>query len=245
MVRSGSEMNFNVALSGGDPRSLGRTEEVVKFVRSNPKHLRGLFDCLFNHDEIVRMRTSDALEKICREQPDLLKPFTKRLLNEVSEINQPSVQWHLAQILAEIQLNAADSKKAIDLLKRNLIQFDDWIVTNLTLESLAKFAREDDSLHDDFLVILAKYQNSCHKSVQSRVRKLLKEFERGKMREVKIDQAIYLADDSRKTYSFLRRNLEWQALSAEENRKNKESINGYTREFRDRRSKVFHFMSSR
>lgn len=164
------------ALTGGDPRSLGRTEEVVGWVLTDQTRLPELFDCLFDDDEIIRMRAGDTLEKVCRQNPDWLKPYTGRLLDEVSAIEQPSVQWHLAQMLGEIALSAGHKVKAIALLKGYLETDHDWIVTNCSLETLAKFAREDASLRPDFLLILKKHQNNRRKSVVSRVRKLLKEF---------------------------------------------------------------------
>lgn len=167
------------ALTGGDRSSLGRTEEVVGWVLANKDRLPELFEGLFDEDEIVRMRAGDGLEKVCRQNPHWLKPYTKRLLTEVSTIEQASVQWHLAQMLGEISLGAEDKAKAITLLKRYLEADQDWIVTNCSLETLAKFAREDNSLRPDFLLILKKHRNNRRKSVVSRVRKLLKEFGEG------------------------------------------------------------------
>ena len=169
-------MAFAEILSGGDPRSLGRTSEVVETVLNGRTRLAELFECLFEDDEIVRMRASDALEKICREKPDWFKSYTGRLLTEVPAVRQPSVQWHLAQMLAEIKLNGAQKQQAISVMKDNLQAIDDWIVTNLTLESLATFVRRGDFGKQEFIGIAKKYQNSRHKSVASRANKLIKEF---------------------------------------------------------------------
>ncbi|MEM2139620.1 MAG: hypothetical protein QXJ74_05525 [Nitrososphaera sp.] len=59
------------------------------------------------------------------------------------------------------------------------------------------------------------------------------------VRRLKIDRAVYLVDDSARTYRFLERNPDWQSLGSDENRKNKKSIDGYTRIFRDGSRKVF------
>ena len=63
----------------------------------------------------------------------------------------------------------------------------------------------------------------------------------GVARRLKIDRAVYLVDDSSKTYRFLKRNPGWQSLGSDENQKNKKSIDGYTRIFRDGSKKVFRF----
>ena len=116
-----SKLFFEEALRGGDPRSLGRAEEIVGVVLKDPRRVDELFECQFSDDELVRMRGSDALENVCRQRPDLLEPYIDRLLVQVSRIEQPSVQWHLAQMLAEIPLDGRDRRRAIAILKRNLL----------------------------------------------------------------------------------------------------------------------------
>ncbi|MGZ6005566.1 MAG: hypothetical protein ACXWLH_05480, partial [Candidatus Saccharimonadales bacterium] len=126
---------------------------------------------------IIRMRASDGLEKICRQKPQWFQPFKPKLLNDVPPIRQASVQWHLAQIFSEIKLSPPEANAAIAIMRRNLETMDDWIVTNLTLESLATFARAKTFDRAVFVAILKQHQSSRHKSVAARAAKLLKEFE--------------------------------------------------------------------
>ena len=60
-------------------------------------------------------------------------------------------------------------------------------------------------------------------------------------REVNIDRAVYLVDDDKKSYVFLKRNPDWANLDSRLNQENKKSIDGYTRTFRDGSKKVFRF----
>jgi hypothetical protein len=60
-------------------------------------------------------------------------------------------------------------------------------------------------------------------------------------RKVRIDRAIYLVDDSARTYRFLQRNPSWKDLPQSENKENKKSIDGYIRIFRNGKSKVFRY----
>jgi hypothetical protein len=170
-------MQISEMLTGGDPRSLGKTDQVVKLVLSHPERLEELFDCVFHPDEVVRMRAGDALEKVCCQEPKWFEPFKERLLNEVSGINQASVKWHLAQMFGEITMSLAEKERAVNIMLHNLETSGDWIVINLTLESLAKFARENVLNHDEFVSLLKKHQQSPYKSVASRANKLLRKFE--------------------------------------------------------------------
>ena len=163
-------------LTGGNPRSLGRTDEVIQLVLSRPEKLEELFDCQFADDEIVRMRASDGLEKICREHPEWFDPYKQRMFDEVSSVRQPSVQWHLAQMFCEMSLTDAEKKRAVQIMTHNLESLDEWVVTNLTIEALATFVRRGDFERAKFVEILKKFQSSRHNSVARRAQKLLAKF---------------------------------------------------------------------
>ena len=64
--------NFAAMLTGGHPNSLGRTIEVVDAVLADRSKLEELYSCYFSADEVVRLRTSNAMKRIAREQPDWL-----------------------------------------------------------------------------------------------------------------------------------------------------------------------------
>lgn len=169
-------MDIAAELTGGDPRSLGKASQVTYRVLKDKSALPALFNCLFIDDETVRMRASDALEKVCRQNPQWFEPYVMRLLEDVPSIRQPSVQWHLAQMLSEISLTSAQTRQATAIMENNLNTMDDWIVTNLTLESLATFVRRGGIPKHKFLRIANRYLHDPHKSVSSRANKLLSEF---------------------------------------------------------------------
>jgi len=170
-------VSIEARLTGGSPRSLGRTEEVVADVLADRGLLDELFECLFNADEIVRMRAADAIEKVCRQHPDWVLPFVDRLLDEGARIEQPSVQWHLAQMLGEVSLTGSQRAAAVAILRRNLEQATDWIVLNYTLAVFATFVRDDPSLREFFTGQLRRHQAGPLKSVRKRATTLLAEFD--------------------------------------------------------------------
>lgn len=168
--------DLRATLSGGNPRSLGRTDEVVECVTGDRNRLDDLFDCVFDIDETVRMRAGDALEKVCREHLDWLQPYTDRILTEVAAIPQPSVQWHVVQMIGELPLNDAQRAQAVKILKHNLESASDWIVLNDSLEVFARFVRADPSLQPYFMALLRKHAQDPRKSVANRATKLLSSF---------------------------------------------------------------------
>lgn len=167
--------DFEQRLTGGHPNSLGNTIEVVEEVLANHAYFAELFDCYFSDDEIVRLRVSNAMKRICKEEKSLLVPYVDRFLTEISTIDQPSTKWTLATLFAMLDdtfsAEQLDSAKAI--VKRNLVEEPDWIVLNNSMETLFRWAKKDDALRDWLQPQLEKLRNDTRNSVAKRATKLL------------------------------------------------------------------------
>ena len=162
-------------LTGGHHNSLGRTQEVVDSVLADRTRLGELFATITSEDALVRMRAGDALEKLCREQHAWFLPYVSRILTELGSIDQPSVQWHVAQMLQHLHgdLSARQAHEAIALLQRNLSGSSDWIVLNVTMDVLAGWAGQDTSLKRWLKPELQRLGRDDRKSVAKRAQKRL------------------------------------------------------------------------
>ena len=168
-------MNFEQRLTGGHPNSLGNTLEVVDEVLGDKSKLEELYQCYFSQDEVVRLRVSSAMKRLCIAHPDWLYPYTDRLLDEISQIDQASTQWTLAilfRLLAD-RLTLEQRKKAIIIMKKNLEHHHDWIVINTTMETLFEWSKTDDELKTWLILQLAHHQKSDKKSISGRAKKYL------------------------------------------------------------------------
>lgn len=127
---------------GGKANSLGRSVEVLEAVLSDQDRLPELYDCLFADDAWVRMRAADCLEKVCRQHPEWVEPYVDRMFNELATSTQPSIQWHMAQIFAQVKLTQSQQKKAVEWLKNTLAApAVDWIVAVNVMKTLLQFQR--------------------------------------------------------------------------------------------------------
>jgi len=168
---------FAEMLKGGHPNSLGRTEDVVGIVGANRARLKELFATMADPDEVVRLRVGDALEKVCREKPGWFVEHVDRLLGDLGEIEQPSVQWHVAQMLHHLRsdLSYDQVQQATDLLQRNLTRSTDWIVLNVTMDVLTEWAHDQPRLASWLTPELKRLCEDNRKSVAKRASKRLAE----------------------------------------------------------------------
>jgi hypothetical protein len=175
--RSSDPVPIRDLLSGGNPRTLHNVDEVIRIVQADPGRLDELVRCVLDGDEeIARMRSGDALEKVCRAQPWLLQPYVPLLLGGLAKIHQPSVQWHVAQMLGHVRLTGTQRGTAVRLMNKNLGESTDWIVLNCSLDTLAILARQDPAIVNDLRAQLRRHEQSSHKSLANRARKLRNEF---------------------------------------------------------------------
>jgi hypothetical protein len=140
---------------------------------SGGPRLAELFECVSHDDEIVRMRASDALEKVARAHPEWLEPYVGRLVTEVAAIDQPSVRWHLAQILAEVPLDTGQRAAAIRLLQGYLRTATDWLVLTHTMTSLTVLARDDADLRGWLIPELRRHRGDRRRAVAKRATAML------------------------------------------------------------------------
>lgn len=158
---------------GGKANSLGRAREVIDNVYADPSSLDELFDCISADDAWVRMRAVDSFEKIIKDKPEWVRPYLNRIFADLTQSDQPSIQWHLAQIFSEVELTDEQRDQAITWLKSKIKTTDvDWIVSVNAMKALMHFHRNGFVMTND-LEQLFKIQGE-HKSKS--VRKKANEF---------------------------------------------------------------------
>ena len=167
--------NIETQLSGGHPNSLGKTVEVVEMVLKDPGSFEELFQCYNSEDEVVRLRVSNAMKRIAKENEQLLVPYLDRFLNDISNIDQASTKWTLAQLFLMFENHFAPQqlRQAKQILWNNLNESDDWIVLNMTMETLSVWALRDEDLRVRIIPRLKQLKKDPRKSVFSKASKKL------------------------------------------------------------------------
>ena len=168
-------MNFEERLKGGHPNSLGNTVEIVEEVLKNPPLFDEFFNCYFSDDEVVRLRVSNGMKRICKAEKPLLLPYIDRFINDISQIDQASTKWTLAQLFLTLDEDLTENQKskAKEILKENLATHSDWIVLNETIKTLGEWSKKDETLKAWILPHLKRLSQDERKSVSKKASKTL------------------------------------------------------------------------
>lgn len=165
---------FESQLSGGHPNSLGNTVEVVAAVLRTEWLVDELIQTYSSADEVVRLRVSSALKRICKQQPGWIYARLARIEEWVDQIEQPSAQWTIAQMysLLSDRLSPAQKKAAVARLQGFLSGSTDWIVLNFSMQTLAEWAMYEEEIREWLVPVLETLSSDSRKSVATRAAKL-------------------------------------------------------------------------
>ncbi len=159
----------------GATNTLGRTEEVVELVLAEPSRTDEVYDLFFQPDEWVRMRAASVSKRVWRADPELFQPFVARWVNEISQIDQASLQWTFANMCDECDELLTDEQRdrSIDILSGYLANNTDWIVLNSSMPPLATWAQDRPELAAAIRPHLKRHATDTRKSVANRAKKTL------------------------------------------------------------------------
>lgn len=162
--------------AGGHANSLGRSGEVVEILKHDPARLNELYDCIFTDDAWVRMRAVDTFEKLVRDNPNLAAPYLESIFKDLCQTKQPSIQWHIAQIFTEVDLNEDRREHAINWLKDKISTTAvDWIVAVNCMKSLQYFKVQGWVKSDQIKELFEVQLGHKSKSVRKKATQFLKE----------------------------------------------------------------------
>ena len=164
-------------LKGGDRRSIGRVDEVIADVLEDPALFDALFRGMLDDDPVVRMRSADGVEKITVDHPEYLRPYRKKLLEQVALVDQQEVRWHVAQMLPRLEWSDEERAAIVGMLL-DYLDDESKIVKTFAMQALADFAERDASLRPRIIKLLEKLVETGSPAMKSRGRKLLERLRR-------------------------------------------------------------------
>jgi hypothetical protein len=159
-------------LQGGDLRSDGMSSEAAAFVLQNPAVLNDLIEGLNSPDDVIRGRTADALEKIARTRPDLLRPHILHLARIARDDSVAMVRWHLAMFLGHMAVYDEEigeiTNTLLSMLHDKSVFVRSWVIVSLCI-----VARVDESHRDTILECISPLKNDSSVAIRSKVRNAL------------------------------------------------------------------------
>jgi len=165
-------------LAGVDRRSIGKSNEAVAEILADPNLFGVLFNGMLSDDPVLRMRCADTVERISAQHPEYLRPYKKKLLQQVAGIEQQEVRWHAAQLFSRVALSAKERLAVVDILAEYL-KDESKIVKTFSMQALADIAAQDETLRAPIIKQLEKLTRTGSPAMKARGKKLLAKLKGG------------------------------------------------------------------
>lgn len=153
-------------------RSDGPANDVAEFVLENTEAFEDLFAGLSEADDVVRGRTADALEKVSRSRPDLIRDHMLEMSTLARQEQVPVVKMHLAMVFGHLAIYPELVQQLMAVL---LFQLTDesvftrsWAIASLCI--IARKYSDECRIVLDHLVPLQKDRSIA---IRSRVKKAI------------------------------------------------------------------------
>ena len=159
-------------LSGGDRRSIGRSNIVVSKVFRDPSRFAEIVDGLSDADPLVRMRCADVAEKVSLAHPEWLRSHKRKLLRLAACSVEPEMRWHLAQMVPRLKLTR-DERRGTQAILLRYLDDKSIIVKTFAMQALFELAARDPVLRRRILPLLRDAVRTGSPAMRARARKLI------------------------------------------------------------------------
>jgi hypothetical protein len=156
-------------LGGGDRRSIARADDVVAMIVTGRAAIADLAALAIDEENwLVSARALDALEKIARQQPDLVRPHRKVFLDQGAS-DKWEIRLQVVRAIPLLKWKPRELERANTILVGNL-DHPKTFVRAWALDSLATLSERDASLSATVERYLDSFERSSSTALQARAR---------------------------------------------------------------------------
>ena len=166
-------MSLLSKLKGGDLRSIGKADVIVKQIGNGQTLFDEIFLGIFDNDPLIRMRSADVAEKVSHKYPLLLKKHKSKILKNLGDFRHQEVKWHIALMASYLGLNTTESEKVFSELSKWAIADKSKIVRVNSLQALADISMNNNNIKAKTLDLIKEQIKMGVPSLMSRGKKLL------------------------------------------------------------------------
>ncbi len=161
------------SLAGGDRKFVGRAREVAGLVVENASLLDDLIAGIWHDDAIVRARSAVALKWVALHLPDILQPHKRKLIDDMSQIDQWEVREQFCILLPHLQLTSDDISKTVSIFKDYLGYYSS-IVRTCAMQALVDLCEFEPARRLEVAPLIEELSETGTAAMRARGRKLLK-----------------------------------------------------------------------
>lgn len=156
-------------LSGGDRRSIAKSNRVRPLIDQNPSLVAELAALTADEDWLVTQRALDLLEKLAHDHPEWIAPHKKIFIGSLAASDKWEIRLQIVRALPLFQWSPAQARRVEEILLEN-VTFPQTFVRAWALDGLATLAERRAALLPIVRRHLRDFEASPSKALQARAR---------------------------------------------------------------------------
>ncbi len=160
-------------LSGGDRRSIARSEELLALVLEDRHLVREVARLVRDDNPLVAMRAFDLMEKLAHERPAWIQRYRGLFAGPAAENGSWEIRLQIARALPLLHWTPRERPRVLAILRR-YANDPQKFVRAWALDGLARFAEGDASLMPAVESVLEEFERSESAALRSRAKAIRK-----------------------------------------------------------------------
>lgn len=158
-------------LTGGDRRSIARSNAALILLRADRSRVAELVKLVADRDWLVVMRAADLLEKLAHERPAWIQRFRRLFIGSLADNESWEIRLQIARTLPLLRWTPDERPQVLRILRR-YVNDPQLFVKAWALDSLARFAENDPGLMLVVRRLLRTFKQSGRPALRSRAARI-------------------------------------------------------------------------
>jgi hypothetical protein len=112
-------------LSGGDRRSIAKSNRVRALLQKDPNLISNLAGLANDPDGLVSMRAMDLLEKLAHEHADWVQPHKRLFIGPLADSDQWKIRLQVVRALPLLQWTSRERRRVLEIRRPQYARCDD------------------------------------------------------------------------------------------------------------------------
>ena len=165
-------------LSGGDRRSIARSDRVRDLTERDPSLITELVALTADEDWLVTQRALDLLEKLAHDNEALVAPHKKIFIGPLAASDKWEIRLQIVRALPLFRWTPAQARRVEAILVEN-VAFPQTFVRAWALDGLATLAQREARLMPIVRRHLRAFERSPSKALHARAKHIRARLEKG------------------------------------------------------------------
>src|SRR5215471_9106548 len=168
---SGAASALRRLLSGGDRRSIARSNRARTRIQARPQLVAEVARLAGDEDWLISMRSMDLLEKLAHQNPAWIEPHKRLFIGPLAESDKWEIHLQIVRALPLFAWTPVEMRRVHEILLRD-VEHPQKFVRAWALDSLATLAQKDSSLMPTVRRSLREFESSESKALAVRAKRI-------------------------------------------------------------------------